>query len=40
MRILMEKTLVAFGINPFKEFSEGEQKTTNSGIRYILLEKN
>lgn len=36
----MEKTLVAFGINPFKEFAEGEQKTTSSGIRYIVLENN
>lgn len=40
MRVLMEKTLIAFGIEPFREFANGVQKTTDSGIRYILLENN
>lgn len=36
----MEETLIAFGVEPFREFAKGVQSTNDSDIRYIILKNN
>lgn len=37
MRILMETTVIQFGLDKFTEFLNGELKETEKGIKYIKI---